>query len=144
MARTDKFREQHADILKIATDLKGHLDEAKLAEDASAARSRMSTLLGKLLLHLSAEDEFLYPELKKSNEPAVVSVVERFQREMGGLSKAVSVWADRWPTPSSIKANPRAFVGETRVVLTALGDRVQREHKDLYPLLDKAAAGAKA
>ena len=144
MARTDKLREQHAELTRIATELKGHLDEAKLAADATMARSRMSALLGKLLLHLDTEDQFLYPDLKKSGDAVTASVVDRFQREMGGLAKTISAWGDRWSTPSSIKANPRHFVVETNAVLTSLSARIQREHKDLYPLLDKAAAAAKA
>jgi DUF438 domain-containing protein len=143
MARTDKFREQHAELLRIGKDLAATLDETKLAADASAARSQMSSFLGKLLLHLATEDQSLYPELAKSTDPAVATVVQRFQREMGGLSKTVQAWADRWPSPSSIKPNPREFIKETRGILTALSERIHREHKELYPLLDKAAAAAK-
>ena len=135
MARTTKFREQHADLLQLATELV-KIGPEQLSRDAAPARSLLSKFLGRLTLHLAVEDRSLYPDLRMSDDPDVVSMAKRFATEMGGLAEAVLAWGKRWPTPATIQAQPQRFITETAQIVDALKGRIHREHQELYPALD--------
>ncbi len=66
MAYTQKFRDQHDDLLEQAGELKNLLNEEELSKNATVARDVLSGLLGKLKIHLAVEDKALYPQLKKA------------------------------------------------------------------------------
>lgn len=135
MPRTTRFREQHVEILQLASELR-KIGPEELAKDAVAARSLLSKLVGKLSLHLAVEDRSLYPELQKSPDVNVANMARRFENEMGGLADSVMAWGKRWPTPATIQAQPARFIAETTAVVDALKNRILREHQELYPALD--------
>lgn len=137
MARTDKFRQDHNDILALLSELKGTLNEASLATDAAPARLCVSRLLGRLTLHLSAEDRSLYPELAKSSDAVVVKLARTFADDMAQTAPKVVAYGKRWPTPSSIKAEPRAFIADTVAMAKTLTARIQREDRELYAAADR-------
>src|SRR4029453_4097984 len=62
MSFTDKFRQQHDEILAIVGELN---DKLKAKADAQALRSVLSNLAGKLNFHLAMEDKALYPRILK-------------------------------------------------------------------------------
>ena len=138
MSRTARYREQHADIARIVTDLEAELDVGKLAADASKARSLLSSLAGKIKLHLAAEDSHLYPELAKSSNEKLRTVATRFSKEMGPIANAFIGYVEKWPTPTAIKSNPAGFVTDTKSVMSVLKERIKKETQELYPLADSA------
>jgi hypothetical protein len=138
MAKTDKYRHDHNEMLQLLGNLTGLLNERALAADASEARSCVSKLLGKLALHLASEDKFLYPELTKSADPALVAMARTFAAEMSKTAPLVLAYGNKWPTPSSIKVNPKAFIDDTRDLAKVLTSRIQRENTLLYAAADKA------
>jgi iron-sulfur cluster repair protein YtfE (RIC family) len=143
MARTDRFREQHAQLLKMAGELDALLNPRDLAGDGGMrARSCLNGLMGKLLLHLAAEDKVLYPELTASKDAQIATMAARFSREMQGTAKAVTAYNDRWSTSSAIKSRPAEFITETRQVLQILADRIKRENQELYAAADRIEGNA--
>lgn len=136
MSRTARYREQHVDIARVVTDLESELDAAKLAADASRARSLLSSLAGKITLHLAAEDSHLYPELAKSNNEKLKAAATKFAKDMGPIAKAFTGYIEKWPTPTAIKGNPAAFIAETKAVMGVLKDRIKKENTELYQLAD--------
>ncbi|MDE1951141.1 MAG: hemerythrin domain-containing protein [Burkholderiales bacterium] len=137
MARTDRFRQQHNDLLKAAGDLQALLNAAELSKDGSKARTCLASLMGKLVLHLTSEDQVLYPELTASKDAAVAALARRFSTEMQSTTKAVVAYNEKWGTASAIKANAPAFIDETKNVLRILADRIKRENQELYAAADK-------
>lgn len=93
--------------------------------------------MGKLTLHLSAEDRVLYPELTTHADPHVAKLAQRFAAEMKTTATQVMAYNDRWATPSSIKADSQGFIKETQQVLAVLSDRIKRENQELYAAADK-------
>lgn len=138
MARTDRFRQQHNELLSLATELQGLLNETALAKDATAARTALSKLMGKLTMHLSTEDKVLYPELEASKDPAVSTMARRFSTEMKSTATAVGAYNARWGTPSVIKENPQTFIKETKGIVSVLADRIKRENQELYATADRS------
>ncbi|MDH4229369.1 MAG: hemerythrin domain-containing protein [Nitrospirota bacterium] len=136
MAKTDRFREQHNELLKIAGQIVPYLKESTLSKDASAVRDLLSKLMGTLKVHLSMEDKSLYPRLVSHPDKKVSKLAKDFIAEMGGIAKAVTAYAGKWNTEERIRAEAATFIAETKGLFDALGKRIERENNQLYPLLD--------
>ena len=131
MGFTDKFRQQHREVLDMVSELNQKL---KAKEEAQALRSSLSALAGKLNFHLAMEDKALYPRLMKS-EGAAQGVAKKFMDEMGSLAAVFQDYNNKWQV-SAIRNDPAGFAAETHKVFGALGKRIARENAELYPLAD--------
>lgn len=136
MSNTERYRAQHAEIIRLATDLKQHLSAVTLAADPAAARHILSELTGKLLMHLAAEDNVLYPKMLKSTDANTRALAQRFVTEMHPITDAFKQYAVRWGSARTIQADPDGFIRETKEITTVLGERIRREHAELYTLAD--------
>ena len=139
MAKSDRFRQQHDELLGLANALAGELDSTKLANDASPARSALSKLAGKLVLHLGAEDEYLYPALMASSDAETKKTAQEFVDEMGGIATAFIAYKDKWATATTIQSDVDGFINETKAIYGALAQRIDKENNILYPMMDKLA-----
>ncbi|MCC6213435.1 MAG: hemerythrin domain-containing protein [Polyangiaceae bacterium] len=137
MAKTDAFRDQHKKALEVVKAIQARLDPAKLQVDAQPVASDLAKLSGALQVHLAMEDKSLYPDLMKSRDPAAKKAAEDFSREMGGIAAAFGAYAKKW-NALTIRSNAQDFVRETRSIFDALGKRIGREERELYPLADRA------
>jgi iron-sulfur cluster repair protein YtfE (RIC family) len=142
MARTDRFRQQHNELLQLAKELESLLIRQALANDGTAARTCLGRLMGKLTLHLSTEDKVLYPELMSHNDPVVATIARKFADEMKTTTAQVIDYNGRWSTPSAIKANPEVFIKETKQVIIILANRIKRENQELYATADRVEGNA--
>jgi iron-sulfur cluster repair protein YtfE (RIC family) len=137
MAFTQKFREQHDELLVKAGLIGNALDVEKLKEDGGPMRSLLSDLLGKLKIHLAVEDKALYPQLKNCGNHEVVAISIQYQEDMGGIAEFVAKYSKNWPSGMAISENAQAFIDETNQLLSALGTRIQKENDYLYKLADE-------
>lgn len=137
MSRTSNFRRQHADMLALAADIQNMMAEPITDDSAKLISQALMKLTGKLKIHLAQEDQSLYPRAAESADTNMASVAKQFQREMGGLSETYLTFASRWQTPSAIGGNPAGFKSETEGVFKALAARINRENRELYPLIDQ-------
>jgi hypothetical protein len=122
--------------MRLASDLNRHLSPAALTTDPAPARHVLAELSGKLLMHLAAEDNVLYPRMLKSTEAKTRALAQRFVTEMHPISDAFKKYAVRWGTAKNIQADAESFVRETQEIIKVLGERVRREHDELYSLAD--------
>jgi len=137
MTATASFRKQHSELLTVAGEIGKLLDAARLAADATSARTLLSNLAGKLKVHLAMEDKTLYPRLMQDPDPKVSAMAKRFADEMGGIAEVFGGYMDRWPTAKAIQEAPQRFVTDTQKLFAALSTRIDRENNQLYPLLDQ-------
>ncbi len=137
MLRTERFRNQHNELLKIATDISAHLNVDELSHDAREVRSLLSQLLGKLTVHLSMEDKSLYPELLKHSDEKISSLARKFIDEMGGIGESVNIYKDKWSNHIRIKEDPSGFIAHTKDIFNALSERIEIENSELYNILDE-------
>lgn len=113
------------------------LKPAALAQDASAVRTLLSGLAGKLNVHLAMEDKALYPQLLQHKDPAVQAKAKAFMEEMGGIKAAFSGYLGKYPSAQAIQAASQGFVTDTEAVIKVLAKRIQAEDSDLYELVDR-------
>ncbi|KAA3614712.1 MAG: hemerythrin domain-containing protein [Calditrichaeota bacterium] len=137
MARTDNYRQQHNDLLEVATQISGKLNAQQLSEDASEVRRLLSTLLGKLRIHLATEDKALYPQLLSSTSDDAKHLAKRFIDEIGGIGEVVGQYSKKWSSPLHIQKDSAAFVSETKSLFGALANRIEKENNELYDYVDK-------
>jgi iron-sulfur cluster repair protein YtfE (RIC family) len=140
MADLAKLRGEHAALMEIATRLSALIAEPQppTAAELFAVRGKLNSVL---IAHLKAEDWVLYPRLFASPDPAVERTARAFSDEMGDLAQTYTAHTQKW-TATSIASDWNGYCKETGAILDALGNRIVRENRELYPLLealDKAA-----
>ncbi len=137
MADTDLFREQHKRILKVADRLRARLEPHFLAGDAMETRLVVSELAGLLNVHLAMEDDSLYPSLRAHQDEVIRELAARYAEEMGGFSESFGEYVKKWTYSHLIQQDPQTFITETNEIMRALADRIAREDRELYPLVDQ-------
>jgi hypothetical protein len=136
MGKTQVYRDQHVELLSLAGKLKAMLDAEKLKQDGAAVRTLLSSLAGKLTVHLAMEDKSLYPALLASADPTIRAKAKRFTDEMGGIKQALTAYLARYPSGPVIAQSAAGFVKETTEILAVLARRVRAEDSDLYVAVD--------
>lgn len=139
MSSTKTYRDDHAALGVMIKDFEAMLDAARLQTQAADCRKLLSSLVGKLRIHLSSEDQLLYPRAAQSSDQSIRQLAERFQREMGPLAQSLKQYSDRWLVPKDIATRADEFVKESRGVVNALKERIRKENTEFYSALDKAA-----
>ena len=135
MGQTQMFRSQHEDLMAVVGVL-GSLLGSKAGGNAEEIRHQLSTLAGKVKVHLSMEDQYLYPKLVQSQDASIRELAQGYAHEMGGIRGAFTEYLGHWTTAAHIKADPDGFTRETHELFKVLGNRIQRENNQLYPLLE--------
>lgn len=140
MSSLAQLRQEHAELVKIVGELQALVDgdlpppQVELFQ----VRRRLSSVL---IAHLKAEDWVLYPPLLSSDDTAVATTAKQFVDEMGGLAHAYTAFSEKWDA-LSIEADWAHYRVEAKGIIDALTNRIVRENRDLYPLLDKIQRAA--
>jgi hemerythrin-like domain-containing protein len=140
MWRIAQLQSQHEACLAIVEDIKER--SAHVADRPSAVEITLmlARLTGILRIHLALEDEILYPALRKSSDPQIADIGERSWRDMGGLADVFLDFIDRWKRADVLLAEQARFRSESETVFRALAQRIEMEHRDIYPLAVQIAA----
>ena len=140
MSNLEQLRAEHAELIRLV----GALSEAIVGEAPppaapfGALRDALSTTL---IRHLKIEDWVLYPRLLDSDDPVVATTARTFNDQMGGLAAEYIEYVQKW-SALAIECDWRGFCADSAVIVQALTQRIVRENRELYPLLerqDKAA-----
>lgn len=137
----DKFKHQHIDIFSGIEALR-RLVQAGIKQNADAIAARIVALSGVVRLHLAVEDRFLYPALEASGDPKLTRMSRLYQSEMDGIAGAYLAFAGRWNTARRLTLEPETFRAEANSVLKQVFDRMQRENREFYPVVEAAAVSA--
>lgn len=136
MRKTDTLRRQHKDLLEIAAEISSHLNSDKLSKDANEVRSLLSQLFGKLNVHLTLEDQVLYPQLINHSDEKIKETAKRFVDQMGGIADALKDYKNKWSNAIKIQKAADDFINDTKGIFDALAKRIEKENNELYVLLD--------
>ena len=133
----DQLNEHHKKLWDFLQKLQSYQSDAEVLAHGKEISATISQLSGILSVHLAAEDKYLYPALQKDPAAHIQQLAAKFSREMGTLADVYKAYRDRFMLTSQIEADPDLFLKETARVLQALSNRLQKEDKELYPLLKK-------
>lgn len=135
-----KLREEHAELIQIVQRL-----EHVIAQPSPPSQIGLFNLRREfnstLIAHLKDEDWLLYPRLLESSDAKIAATAKAFIDEMGGLAEAFAAYNCKW-TATAIHADWPGYCVQSRTIIDALTNRITRENRELYPLLealDKAA-----
>ncbi len=135
MHRLQQLRKEHAELMAITGRL-----SAMIARDVPPPSTELFVLRRELssalIRHLKAEDWLLYPRLLVSPNQVVARTALSFSEEMGGLAQAFTEYAERWGS-YAIESDREGYRKETADIIEALTNRIKREDRELYPLLEK-------
>jgi hypothetical protein len=138
----DNLTRQHRELIKVATELFGWLDPAKLQrEGAGTAFRAVSSMTGILNVHLAMEDRSLYPRLLSNADLHLRTLAQRFLDERGQISERYESYRARWSSAAAIEAGAAAFVDDTRAILGLLWNRMKLEDDVLHPEIVRVFAG---
>lgn len=137
MTNTANLERQHQEFFDLITKMELHKSEQQVKDNAGTISLLLSQLSGKLKIHIISEDKFLYPALMKNTNPKIKTTSQAFFEEMGGLSKVFEEFKNSFATTNKIASNSAAFLRESQKVFLALKKRIEKENKDLYPLLSQ-------
>ena len=131
----DNFKRQHETIKRQMEDIETALILTNIRNDAFQISLKISRLAGTILVHLKAEDDFLYPTLRRSTNSNTRITSERLQNEMGNLAKDFLNYKQTYQSASRIASQPEKFLIETKAMFLALRNRLETEDSELYALL---------
>ncbi|WP_413456717.1 hemerythrin domain-containing protein [Herbaspirillum huttiense] len=132
----DKYRREHADIIGHVSTLRT-LCANGIAEEAPAIAREVIAMSSVIKLHLSVEDRYLYPSMQQA-APALAAKARLYQEEMKEISAQYGQFSRRWNDAQSIAEQPEAFRADANRVLRLLFDRIGRENRDFYPMVEAA------
>ncbi|MDH5582126.1 MAG: hemerythrin domain-containing protein [Bdellovibrionales bacterium] len=88
-------------------------------------------------MHLKLEDEYIYPSLIACDIPHISKTAKEFQKEMRTLSDQYKTFSQKWHSLDTIKNDLKVFTKELVEIVYSFSDRLDREEKELYILLDE-------
>ena len=131
----ERFKQQHVQILQIIHRMR-RLATDGIAENASELAREIRLMKSKVALHLSIENDILYPRLEKRADAQVSRLAREYQEEMTGLAEGFGRFVERWGAESAVGGDPEGFRRDCNSVLKALHRRIQRENTDFYPQVE--------
>lgn len=129
------LKRQHSEIMELATWILDNIEKNTVEQNVNEIAQNINAITGKLKIHLLNEDKYLYPQLLESSDEKLNSFGKKYYEEMKDVSTAYEDYKSRYNTGSKIKQNITGFIEETKQVFKLLASRVNREEKELYPLL---------
>lgn len=129
------YLDQHESIKKEISVIKHLTGENDVEANVKDIALHVSTLAGKIKIHLSMEDKYLYPELQKRGSNQEKTMATAFQKEMGGLADAFVLYKDQYNTVPKIMKNLGQLKSDTLQIFEKIEKRIEKEEKELYKLI---------
>ncbi len=127
MVNIESFKRQHEEIGEIIKNIRSLVAEGRPEAKANELALMISTLAGKLKIHLNTEDKYMYPELLNSQSEEVRNTAKAYIDEMGSISETFMAYKERFNTRSKISANLDSFESESDRVFSIIEKRIARE-----------------
>ena len=132
---TEQLRKQHETINALIKENIKLVNDKNLELNAPSIAKNISVLAGILQIHLSHEDQYLYPNLLNSDKPEIRNKAKAYIDEMGNLKAVYTDFKNKYNTKSKLMTNPAAFEKDFFAVFGAVEKRMNKEDSDLYLLL---------
>lgn len=129
------LKRQHREVIDLADYILNNVKNNTVDKNIDQVVKSINIISGKLKIHLLNEDKYLYPYLMNSSDAALNMFGKKYCEEMKEVSKGYEDYKSKYNTSSKIKQNIGEFKEDTKRIFDALSNRVEREEKELYPLL---------
>ena len=130
------LKRQHQDLLALSRELSSLVESGNLRDKGGEIKKSISVLNGKLKIHLSMEDEFMYPELFEHKDEKIRKLSKVYSKEMGGIFASFSAYIEKWSDDGTFVEEYEEFRKETETILSELSLRIEKEEKTLFEMID--------
>ncbi|MCH3963329.1 MAG: hemerythrin domain-containing protein [Clostridium sp.] len=128
---------QHNEIMNLTDYVLQNVKNHTVDENSIEIARSINTLSGKLRIHLFNEDKYLYPHLSSSPNKLLNMFGKKYSEEMKEVTGIYNSYKSKYNTPNKIKNSIDEFYEDTKKIFKVLSNRIFREEKELYPLLDE-------
>lgn len=135
MINIDNFKRQHREVIEELDCIGKILNKQDYQNYLDEFVSHINKLAGKLNVHLSTEDKFLYPNLINVEDRQLKSMANSYINEMGNIFNAFADYRNKFNTKSKINERLDTFISETKPILNEIRKRIQKEETELYRLI---------
>ncbi|KMT21164.1 hemerythrin domain-containing protein [Clostridium cylindrosporum] len=133
MVNINNLERQHEEIKELASKIKVNINSNNLEENIDVLVKDLNILAGKLSIHMSLEDKFLYPELINSKEDKLKEIAKQYSYEMGNINSGFKNYKSKFNTKTKILNNIEEFSKESKEIIKLLESRISKEDTHLYP-----------
>lgn len=137
MINIDNFMRQHKEIIEELDCIDKILNKQDYQSYLGDFVSHINSLAGKLKIHLSTEDKFLYPNLINGKDIEMKNMANSYIDEMGNIANTFTDYKNKFNTKSKINEKLDVFMSETKYILTEIRKRILKEENELYRLIVK-------
>ena len=136
------LKRQHGEVMALAHAIMDKIKQQTLEQDADQIAQNINWISGKLKLHLTNEDNYLYPSLVNSMDPSLVQFGRKYSTEMKSIARVYEDFKQSYNTPTKIRQNKAAFEKAYPLVFSVLSRRIEKEETELYPLISSSLESA--
>lgn len=128
----DTYIKHHEEIRELMSNIEKLIKEKQLEKNADIIARQVAVLAGKVSIHLSLEDKYLYPKLAESTEEKIRSLALRYQKQMGGIASNFVAYKDKYNTKPEVLEGAAKIEKETEAMFKELRNRIEKEEQELY------------
>ncbi|MDO5291531.1 MAG: hemerythrin domain-containing protein [bacterium] len=129
---TERYLVQHEEVRELIKGIESKMTKPDYTAQLADIASEINKMAGVLRVHLSGEDQYLYPSIIKGNDPALSKMAKDYQDEMGDLYETFTAFKNKYNTKAKLMEHQATFSKEARIVFTAIKKRMEKEEKGLY------------
>lgn len=135
MINLTNLKRQHIAINNELDYILTQLKKEKSSMDIYEMTVHINKLAGLLKMHLMDEDKFLYPNLLNCNDTKMLTMTQQYINEMGSLAADYTQFKNKYNTSTKVNTNLDLFIVETKTIIEALKNRMNKEDTQLYRLI---------
>jgi len=133
MANINNLERQHTEIKELFSKIKQEVTSNDISVNLDILVKNINTLSGKLNIHMSSEDKFLYPALIESKDQQLKQIAKQYSEEMGNIHMMFNNYKNKFNTKSKILSDVEGFLKESTDIIKLLENRISKEDMHLYP-----------
>ena len=135
MIDINNFIRQHKDVIEDINEIEKIINRKDYKKYLDDFVSHINSLAGKLKIHLSYEDKFLYPNLINGEDAQLKNMANLYMHEMGDISSVFTDYKNKYNTKSKVNDRLNTFEADTTDILNNIKNRIEKEESELYKLI---------
>ena len=136
MYSLDELKKQNEDISELC-DVLSVLIEARSLHDNSYVCELMSRFREKVWMHLVFEDNTVYAELARHQDPSISETALNFHNSAKEIRKSFSRYVKHWCKPSISDSEHEARRQDSEALFRMIRERIDYENQHMFPLIQE-------
>jgi len=135
MYSLSELKKQNQEISDLIEVLQVLINDKKLIKNPFVC-DLVSRFNEKVWMHLVFEDNTIYSELAKHQNPDISEIAQRFHGSAREIKKDFSAYVKRWCQASGADHHQQAFCGNSLEMLDKIKQRIEFETDKIFPLIE--------